>query len=249
MRCCSTRPEVSCRGGRKRTRSRSSSAASTASSSVSWRRFSRPISVLRHRFNWKRLSMAGALAYRPDGSGAALMFQIKEGSYNTESLIGFLHDLREHFAGANLTLIWDGLPAHRSNAMKDWITSQQDWLTVERDDLGQRQGRRAGQPVPRHHRQVHQGETFLLTFARGPLVVMPGGGRGAVCTVAFARASRPRAAVGEPARSRRSCRRGCSGCPRPGRAGRRCTGRARIHRACRGGASVARRNCRRGPRS
>jgi DDE superfamily endonuclease len=88
--------------------------------------------VLRHRFNWKRLSMAGALACQPDGSGAALMFQIKEGSYNTESLIGFLHDLREHFAGANLTLIWDGLPAHRSNPMKDRITSQQDWLTVER---------------------------------------------------------------------------------------------------------------------
>ncbi len=34
--------------------------------------------VLRHRFNWARLSMAGALAYRPDGSGAALMFQIKK---------------------------------------------------------------------------------------------------------------------------------------------------------------------------
>jgi hypothetical protein len=48
------------------------------------------------------------------------MFQIKEGSYNTESLIGFLQDLREHFAGANVTLIWDGLPSHRSTAMKAW---------------------------------------------------------------------------------------------------------------------------------
>src|SRR5829696_5865617 len=26
--------------------------------------------VLRHRFNWKRLSMAGALAYEPDGTAA-----------------------------------------------------------------------------------------------------------------------------------------------------------------------------------
>jgi hypothetical protein len=132
---------------------------------------------------------------------------------------------------------WSGCPATPTTS------------TPGRDDLGQRQGRRAGQPVPRHHRQVHQGETFLLTFADGPLAGTPGGGRGAVCTVAFARASGPRAAVGEPARSRRSCRRGCSGCPRPGRAGRRCTGRARIHRACRGDASAARRNCRRGPRS
>jgi transposase len=88
--------------------------------------------VLRHRFNWARLSMAGALAYKSDGTQAALMFQIKEGSYNTESLIGFLQDLHEHFADANLTLIWDGLPSHRSTAMKDWITSQHRWLTVER---------------------------------------------------------------------------------------------------------------------
>lgn len=27
--------------------------------------------------------MSGALAYRPDASAAALIFQIKEGSYNT----------------------------------------------------------------------------------------------------------------------------------------------------------------------
>ena len=88
--------------------------------------------MLRHRFNWSKLSMSGALAYRPDGSGAALAFQIKEGSYNTESLIGFLEDLREHFGRGKLTVIWDGLPAHRSTAMKAWITSQHRWLTVER---------------------------------------------------------------------------------------------------------------------
>lgn len=88
--------------------------------------------VLRHRFNWKRLSMSGALAYRPDGSQAELAFQIKEGSYNTESLISFLAGLREHFDGAKLTVIWDGLPAHRSGAMTAWITSQRQWLRVER---------------------------------------------------------------------------------------------------------------------
>jgi hypothetical protein len=46
--------------------------------------------VLRHRFCWTRLSMSGALAYRVDASQAALVFQIKEGSYNTDSLIEFL---------------------------------------------------------------------------------------------------------------------------------------------------------------
>jgi transposase len=88
--------------------------------------------VLRHHFNWTRLSMAGALAYKPGGSEAALMFQIKEGSYSTASLIGFLHDLHGHFAGAQVTLIWDGLPSHRSTAMKNWITTQHGWLAVER---------------------------------------------------------------------------------------------------------------------
>jgi transposase len=88
--------------------------------------------VLRHRFNWKRLSMSGALAYRPDGKHAALMFQVKEGSYNTESLIGFLHGLQEHLARAPVTLIWDGLPAHRSADMKAWTASQSTWLQVER---------------------------------------------------------------------------------------------------------------------
>jgi hypothetical protein len=46
--------------------------------------------VLRHRFSWTRLSMSGALAYRPDASQTALVFQIKPGSYNTDSLIEFL---------------------------------------------------------------------------------------------------------------------------------------------------------------
>ena len=76
--------------------------------------------------------MAGALAYRPDGSGAALMFQIKEGSYNTGSLIGFLEDLHEHVGAAQVTLIWDGLPSHRSKAMTTWIASQHSWLAAER---------------------------------------------------------------------------------------------------------------------
>lgn len=86
--------------------------------------------VLRHRFSWKRLSMAGALAYRPDRSQAALVFQIKEGAYNTDSLIDFLAALHDHFE-EKVTVIWDGLPSHRSKAMKAWIRRQRSWLVVE----------------------------------------------------------------------------------------------------------------------
>jgi hypothetical protein len=35
-------------------------------------------------------------------------------------------------AGAWMPLQWDGLPAHRSNAMRSWLNRQRWWLVVER---------------------------------------------------------------------------------------------------------------------
>jgi transposase len=87
--------------------------------------------VLRHPFNWKRLSLAGALAYEPDGSDAHLFFELRPGAYNDQSLIEFLCDLNEVEQRAVL-LIWDGLPSHRSRRMNAWIASQRHWLSVER---------------------------------------------------------------------------------------------------------------------
>jgi hypothetical protein len=87
--------------------------------------------VLTHRFSWKRMSMAGVLAYQPDRSQATFVFQTRHGAYNTESLIEFLGDLREHLGGQRVTLIWDGLPAHRSAAMTAWLATQRRWLRVE----------------------------------------------------------------------------------------------------------------------
>ena len=86
--------------------------------------------VLRHRFSWKRLSLAGALAYEPDGSNAHLVFQLRPGAYNDETLIEFLSELNavEH---RRVLLIWDGLPSHRSRRMLEWVTSQRDWLRIE----------------------------------------------------------------------------------------------------------------------
>jgi transposase len=88
--------------------------------------------VLRHRFGWTRLSMAAAMAYRGDRSEAAVVFELKTGTYNTESLIEFLAAFHEHFAGDKVTLIWDGLPSHRSKDMTTWIAAQRRWLVVER---------------------------------------------------------------------------------------------------------------------
>ena len=88
--------------------------------------------VLTHHFNWKRLSMAGALAYRPDGSDATLVFAMQPGSYNDASLIGFLTELHQLLDGDKITLIWDGLPSHRSKTMQTFLGGQRHWLVIER---------------------------------------------------------------------------------------------------------------------
>ena len=88
--------------------------------------------VLSHRFNWKRLSMAAALVYEPDASDAELVFGLRPGAYNDSSLVEFLSDLHDLLHGRKVTLIWDGLPSHRSKLMTAWIDEQRSWLRVER---------------------------------------------------------------------------------------------------------------------
>jgi transposase len=75
--------------------------------------------------------MAAAVGFAPDGSDAWLVFHMRPGAYNQDSLIEFLEDLHEHLGDDKLTLIWDGLPSHRSKVMKAWIAEQRSWLVVE----------------------------------------------------------------------------------------------------------------------
>jgi transposase len=88
--------------------------------------------VLRHHFSWRRLSMAAAIAYEPDGSQAHLVFQMCPGAYNDESLIVFLTELHALLDRRKVTLIWDGLPSHRSRRMQAWAHTQRRWLRIER---------------------------------------------------------------------------------------------------------------------
>jgi DDE superfamily endonuclease len=87
--------------------------------------------VIRHRFKWKRVSLAAALCYGSHGGGAALAFHHQVDAYNTETLIGALGELRRFLGGQKATLLWDGLPAHRSLAMRAWLRRQRSWLVVE----------------------------------------------------------------------------------------------------------------------
>ena len=87
--------------------------------------------VLTHPFNWKKASMAAALCYGVRG-GAQLACHVTAGNYDTETLIEVLGELRKFLGGEKATLLWDGLPAHRSTAMRAWIRTQRSWLVVER---------------------------------------------------------------------------------------------------------------------
>ena len=87
--------------------------------------------VIRHHGKWKRASMAAALCYGSRGGGAALAFYHQVGAYDTDTLIGALSELRRALGGQKATLVWDGLPAHRSLAMAAWLRRQRHWLVVE----------------------------------------------------------------------------------------------------------------------
>jgi DDE superfamily endonuclease len=86
--------------------------------------------VIRHRFKWKRASMAAGLCYGSRGGGASVAFHHQLGAYDTNTLIGALEGLRRFLGGQKATLLWDGLPAHRSHAMAAWLRRQRPWLVV-----------------------------------------------------------------------------------------------------------------------
>jgi transposase len=87
--------------------------------------------VIRHHFKWKRASMAAGLCYGSHGGGAQVAFHHQVGAYDTTALIGALGGLRRFLGGQKATLLWDGLPAHRSHAMCAWLRGQRSWLVVE----------------------------------------------------------------------------------------------------------------------
>ena len=78
------------------------------------------------------MSISAVLAYRWDGKRCGLYFQMRGGSYDGESLILFLKDLKRHVRRMKVILIWDGLPGHRSRIMTEYLRGQRRWLTVER---------------------------------------------------------------------------------------------------------------------
>jgi transposase len=81
--------------------------------------------------NWKRLSVAGALAYRWEGGRSRFFFYPRWRVHRSRP-----RSLRARaqtaFSRTPHPLIWDGLGGHKSRYMTAYLKRQRPWLTVER---------------------------------------------------------------------------------------------------------------------
>lgn len=81
--------------------------------------------VLELNFNWKKLSVIGGITIK------SLYFQLHESSVKAPEVVAFLKHLQQHIPG-KLLVIWDGLPAHRSQIVAEYLASTKGRVWVER---------------------------------------------------------------------------------------------------------------------
>jgi len=87
--------------------------------------------ILIHPYNWKKLSVAGAMAYRWDGRRCRFVFRTQPGSFKAVDIIAFLKALKQQFRGKKVILIWDKLPGHKAQITHQYLSSQRHWLRME----------------------------------------------------------------------------------------------------------------------
>lgn len=86
--------------------------------------------ILRHHLRWNRLHVIAAIECQADGSDTDALFYMQPQAIDAWSVIRFLEALHAETPGP-VTLLWDGLPAHRSRAVKEHVDERWDWLKVE----------------------------------------------------------------------------------------------------------------------
>jgi len=87
---------------------------------------------LRSSGSWKKLTMVGVMTTTPGGNRSKLFIRTIAGGQTATEVIRFLEDLKQHLHGKKLLLIWDGLPAHRSRSVAEYVKSQRAWLRTAR---------------------------------------------------------------------------------------------------------------------
>lgn len=81
--------------------------------------------VLQYSFNWKQLSLiAGVSFWR-------FYFRFFDGAIKGPQIVAYLKALRATIRG-RLLIIWDGLPAHRSRLVRDYVDSLDGHIQLER---------------------------------------------------------------------------------------------------------------------
>jgi len=80
--------------------------------------------ALRYHFRWKTLSLIVGIAWWN------FYFRLFPGSIKAPQIITFLSHLLRHLRRP-LLVIWEGLPGHRSVALRDFVAVQGDRLTLE----------------------------------------------------------------------------------------------------------------------
>ena len=77
--------------------------------------------MLQYHFNWNLLSAAAGVTWWN------FYFRLFPGTIGGPQVVEFLQHLLQHLRG-KLLVIWDGLPAHRSRVVKDFlIQEEKDW--------------------------------------------------------------------------------------------------------------------------
>jgi transposase len=79
---------------------------------------------LQYHFNWKTLSALAGITWW------TFYFRLFPGAIRAPQVLQFLEHLLRHLPG-KLLVIWDGLPSHRSRAVRAFVTAQQGRLTLE----------------------------------------------------------------------------------------------------------------------
>jgi transposase len=80
--------------------------------------------VLQYHFRWKTLSLMAGITWWN------FYFRIFPGTIKTPEIIAFLTYLLRHLRRP-LLVIWDGLPGHRSAAVREFVRAQEGRLTLE----------------------------------------------------------------------------------------------------------------------
>jgi transposase len=80
--------------------------------------------VLQYHFTWKTLSVIAGITFWN------FYFRLFPGAIRSPQIIEFLTHLLRHIPG-KLLIVWDGLPAHRSRAVWDFVRQQRGRIWLE----------------------------------------------------------------------------------------------------------------------